>query len=122
MQAGDSRVEIVMPLADWFFIDAVMDNAAQSSIETQDPDATRRPRAIREAGWAVTQPLTDQFVKARQWPPPDAVMSQGVTIALSPSDWNFIVDGLRRSSEIADRVGHHDDAARGRELADRLAR
>lgn len=114
-----------MPLEDWLFIDAEMDNAGALSRhefhgELYDPQRAARADAIRKVGWEMTGHITRPIADAGRWPPSGDVMRTRVTISLSMADWGFVSAELRRGVATATDVGHTGDADRGSALAERL--
>jgi hypothetical protein len=80
-----------------------------------------KAHAIRKTGWNATGHITRPISEAGRWPPSEDVMSEQVTVSLTTDDWRFIIDHLRLGSSVAESVGHSNDAAWGRALADRIA-
>jgi hypothetical protein len=115
-----SGLSMSMPLRDWLFIDAVMDNTRQSAIESFDDQVAARALAVREAGWAATGHITRPVSESGLWPPGDELLSEVVSVSLTPGDCRFIVESLLRGSDLAETVGYIDDAKWGRALAERV--
>jgi hypothetical protein len=113
-------VPISMPLRDWLFLDAEMDNSGQNAIDIGDDQAATKAHAIREIGWDAPGHITRPISEAGRWPPGDDVMSEQVTVSLTTDDWRFVVDRLRLGGIVAESVSQPDDAAWGRALADRI--
>ena len=115
------RGPISMPLRDWLFVDAVMDNTGQNAIEVNEDQIAARAHAIRDKGWSATGHITRPISAAGVWPPGDDVLSEQVTVSLTLADWRFAVEHLRVNGGIAESIGHVDEAAQTRLLADRIA-
>jgi hypothetical protein len=116
-----AAIPISMPLRDWLFIDAEMDNSGQNAMEVDDHRVATTAGAIREIGWDATGHVTRPLAEAGRWPPDDDVMGEQVTVTLTTTNWWFVVDHLRIGGNIAESVDHPADAAWGRALADRIA-
>jgi hypothetical protein len=114
-------VPISLPLGDWLFIDAVMDNSEQSARDADDDQVATKARAIRHIGWDTTGDILRPIFDAGQRPPSDDVMRKLVTMSLTADDWRFVVDHLRSGAAIADSVDQPDNAVWGRRLADKVA-
>lgn len=112
---------ISMPLRDWLFVDAEMDNTGQNAIDDDDEDTATRASAIRKIGWDATGHITRPISEAGLWPPDDDAMSEQVSVFLTTADWRFVVEHLLSGSDDSETVGQADDAARGRALANRIA-
>jgi hypothetical protein len=48
------------------------------------------------------------------------VRSEVVSVSLTPGDWRFIVERLRRGGDVGEIVGYIDEAKWGRALAERV--
>jgi hypothetical protein len=112
---------ISMPLRDWLFVDAEMDNSGQNAIDVDEDEVATKAHVIREIGWNATGHITRPISEAGRWPPDDAVVSEQVTVSLTRGDWGFVVDRLRLGGSVAESVGHSNEAAWGWALADRIA-
>lgn len=51
-------LSIPMPLRDWLFVDAEMDNSGQNAIEVDDDQVAAQAHAIREIGRSATGHIT----------------------------------------------------------------
>jgi hypothetical protein len=109
-----------MPLGDWLFIDAVMDNAAQSAVDAYDHGLAARVRSIRHLGWDETGHITRPLSERGLWPPGDDVLGRLVSVPLAEGDWHFVVGRLVAASEVSDILGQDESAARGRALATQI--
>jgi hypothetical protein len=112
---------ISLSLRDWLFIDGQMDNTADLAVEDGDDEVAERAHGIREVGWEATGHITRPLAAAGCWPPDDETMNQQVSVSLTGEDWRFVVDQLLDDSRVAESIGHADEAAWARALADRLA-
>jgi hypothetical protein len=111
---------ILMSLGDWLFIDAVMDNAAQSAVAAYDDVLAARARSIRHLGWDATGHITRPLSEQGLWPPGDDVLGRLVSIPLGEGDSKFVAGQLVAASEVSDILGQDESAARGRVLANRI--
>jgi hypothetical protein len=109
-------LSISMPLRDWLFVDAEMDNSAQNAIEVEDDQVATQAHAIRAIGWIATGHTTDSSPRRAA-----GHRSEQVSVSLTTADWLFVVECLLVGGSLAEAVGHSTDAAWGRALADRIA-
>ena len=110
-EAGDavegSSYTVMMTTRQWQVIDGTIDNEVDTAVMNGDPQGVSGlGQRVRQAGW-------DQIVgSAEGWPPDDAV----ITITLTRSQWALVVEVLNRWAQVAELVGHGDEAQFGRHI------
>lgn len=67
-----------------------------------------RTSAIRQAGWEATGHIDLPYMDRGEWPPPETVHSESVTVTLSREDWGFVLDELGRWSEVSNGETEED--------------
>lgn len=110
--AGDNTVGISMTWAQWKFIDATIDNTGSMAAVDLDSDVADRTIAIRRIGWAATEKVDKPSMDRGEWPPPEALHSEPVTVAISRDDWQFVLDELDRWSQVGESNTEMNDALR----------
>ncbi|NRQ39689.1 hypothetical protein HII36_48850 [Nonomuraea sp. NN258] len=103
---------IAMTLRQWGHIDACLDDDANVETVDGDPRRAELARDIRGAGADQLTRETPGVPGARSWPPPDTIVRPKLTIA----QWLLTIDVLESWAATCDRMGHHDTAARRREV------
>ncbi len=103
MAAADT-VAISMTWTQWKLNDGTIDNTGSMAAEDLDMEVADRTVAIRRIGWEATEHIDKPSVDRGEWPPPDALHSEPVTVSLSRDDWWFVLQELDRWS----RVGESD--------------
>jgi len=102
------NMPISMTWAQWKMIDATMDNTASIASVDGNAEVADRASAIRAAGWAETGHIDRPYMDRGEWPPPAAVHSEPVAVPLSTDDWAFVLDELRRWSEVGGEPSDDD--------------
>ena len=103
MAAADT-VEISMTWAQWKWIDATIDNTGRMAAEDLDTEVADRTVSIRRIGWGATEHIDRPSMDRGEWPPPETLHSEAVTVSLSGDDWRFVLRELDHWS----RVGESD--------------
>lgn len=112
LKDDDQEVAISVPLGDWLFIDAAMDNAIQSARDTYDDAEADRGLRIRQAGWRATGHLTGPVFDSGVWPPSDDVLCQVVAVPLRRSEWSFVLSTLQKGNVSRTALGQVEEARR----------
>lgn len=102
--AGDDTVTISMTWAQWKFIDATIDNTGSMAAVDIDTEVADRTVAIRRIGWAATEHIDKPSMDRGEWPPPDALHSEPVTVAMPRGHWRFVLGELDRWSRGGNRA------------------
>jgi hypothetical protein len=104
--SGVAEVPIRLTAGQWATVDATMDNAAQSAVDTyySDPEPAL---AVRQAGWDQVPWVGER----REWPPMDQVL----TIRLRREQWQLALDALAHDDPIYERLGDQESLRLGRE-------
>jgi len=93
---GES-ISVRLTARQWATIDAGMDNAVSNAIDFLDDRSVEIGGSVRQAGWDQVPWIEGE------WPP----MEQVITIALSASQWRFVItdldDSVRRGERRRDQ-------------------
>ncbi|HEV2070759.1 MAG TPA: hypothetical protein VGR26_13280 [Acidimicrobiales bacterium] len=60
------------------------------------------PLRYEGLAWKATHHIDSPYMDRGEWPPPESVHAEPVTITLSRDDWQFVLDELRGWSEVGD--------------------
>ena len=85
-------MEIALPVRDWTFIDATIDNTVAVAAQSGELPTAAYGFALREAGWEAARNHPKSVQSAAGWPPEN----EELTLDLPVEAWKFIVDQLRR--------------------------
>ncbi len=104
------RNDVAIPMTwdQWKFIDATMDNTRSIAAEDLLTEVVDRTSAIRRVGWEATHHIDGPYMDRGEWPPPESVHAEPVTVTLSRDDWRFVLEELRGWSEVADGESEED--------------
>lgn len=100
--AGDGTVAISMTWAQWKFIDATVDNTGSMAAVDLDSEVVDRTVAIRRIGGEATEQIDKPSMDRGEWPPPEALHSESVTVAISRDDWRFVLGELNHWSQVGE--------------------
>ncbi|GIF13920.1 hypothetical protein [Actinoplanes teichomyceticus] len=115
---------LVMPMADWLVVDAVMDLEIQDlrdkAWESGTPDQLDEhasgladvAESIRQAGWHQIPDLPQDASGFESWPKP----GQTANLSLTARQWGLVVSALRRWAAV-DEPSEPQDAAACRRIA-----
>lgn len=103
-------MSISMSWAQWKVIDGTMDNAGSIAAVDLDTQVVDRTSAIRATGWEATGHIDRPYMERGEWPPPPEVHSEPVTVSLSTTDWEFVLDELSRWSQVGGQESEGDRA------------
>lgn len=99
-----------MSWAQWKFIDATIDNTGSMAAVDLETEVSDRTAAIRRIGWEATEHVDKPSMDRGEWPPPEALHSEPVTVAISRDDWQFVLDELDRWSRVGEPNTEMNDA------------
>lgn len=85
-------MKIPLPVRDWLFIDASIDNTVAIAAQDGDERTAAEGYAIRETGWKAARGHPKAAEGFGGWPPED----EDLTMDLPAEAWGFIVSQLRR--------------------------
>jgi hypothetical protein len=105
-----SDVAIQMTWAQWKVIDATMDNTGSIAAVDLEPEVVDRTSSIRRIGWEATQHIDRPYMDRGEWPPPESVHEEPVTVTLSRDEWRFVLKQLHRWAEVGGRESEGDTA------------
>lgn len=111
--AGDADVTISMTWAQWKFVDGTLDNTGSMAAVDLDTEVADRTVAIRRIGWAATDHIDKSSLDRGEWPPPEALHSETITVAMSQDDWRFVLGELDRWSRDQESDTEMSDAIVG---------
>ncbi|GLZ02308.1 hypothetical protein [Actinoplanes sp. NBRC 103695] len=117
----EAEIPIVIAVADWLRVDAVMDNAVSEMLSPNwdmqpgrpHPQLVELAKSIRRAGWAQNPGWPKTAEGFKTWSAP----GQTQQIRLTDMQWSLVVSTLERSAQFNEQWNDTESAAILRRIA-----